>query len=143
MGNSAALRLDETAGAGAPVKATRPGKIDPDLEATDRLLDVWSLDRYDEGGRRGLHPLEVMRLLNDGEVLGEKISNDEVMIIVDQSVLRAPRRVRATVEVWYRGSGPAEVKAKRLGISRAALYSEWKMSVAYMRATFRSKGLAV
>jgi hypothetical protein len=143
MGNNAAARLDETSRLGSPVKVQRPGKIDPDLEATDRLLDIWSMDRYEGGERRGLHPLEVMRLLHDDELPGEKISNDEVMIIVDQAVLRAPRRVRATVEAWYRGSGPAEVKAKRLGISRAALYSEWKMSVAYMRATFRSKGLAV
>jgi len=122
----------------------RPFVIDPDLQATDRLCDIWSRDGYYVGtGTGGLHPLEVMRLLNEEVVLGEKLSDDQVMIVVDQSILKSPKRIRATVEVWYKNRGPAEVKAKRLGISRRALYSEWRLSLSYLRGTFRSKGLAV
>ena len=122
----------------------RPGLLDPELEPTDRLLDIWSKDRWDSGvGGSSLHPLEVMRLLHDGETLGGTLSNDDVMIIVDQAVLKSPQRIRLLTTVWYKTYAPVETKAKRLGISRSALYVEWRMSLSYHRATLRAKGVAV
>lgn len=124
--------------------AVNPAKIDPDLETTDRLCDIWSRDgNYLPADGQGMHPLEVMRLLNEGEVLGGKLSDDEVMIVLDQSIIRAPARYKSTITVWYRHRGPAEVKAKRLGVSRSALYVEWRVALTYLRATLRAKGLAV
>lgn len=124
--------------------ARNPARIDPDLETVDRLCDIWSKDGYYTGtGEAGLHPLEVMRLLSDGEVLGGKLSDDQVMIAVDQSILKSPPRIRSVLTVWYKHPGPAEVKAKRLSISRRALYTEWKMALVHLRATLRERGLAV
>jgi hypothetical protein len=117
-------------------------KLDPELTATDALLDAWSRDgKFGIGG--GMHPLEVMRLLHEGEALSPQLSNDEVMIIVDQTVLRSPPRVKAFVTNWYKSNAPAQVKAHRLGISRSALYVEWKAVLWFMRGCFRSKGISV
>jgi hypothetical protein len=115
----------------------------PALQPTDRLLDIWSRDDRSIGGG-GLHPLEVMRLLQEGQVLGpEQLSNDAVMIIVDQSILKSPADVQAFLKVWYKSHAPSHVKADRLQISRAALYTRWHAMLWYMRGTFRGKGLHV
>jgi hypothetical protein len=65
------------------------------------------------------------------------------MIAVDQAILRSPERVKAVITVWYKNRGPAEVKAKRLGISRAALYIHWKAALWFLRGALRARGLAV
>lgn len=117
--------------------------LDPALQPTDRLLDIWS--REDRAiGSGGLHALEVMRLLHEGQVLGpDQLSNDAVMIIVDQSILKSPADVQAFLKVWYKSPAPSHVKADRLKISRAALYTRWHAMLWYMRGTFRGKGLQV
>ncbi len=120
-----------------------PAALDPVLQPTDRLLDIWAReDRPVRGG--GLHPLEVMRLLQEGQVLGaESLTNDEVMIIVDQSILRSPQDVQAFLRVWYKQPSPVYIKAQRLGYSRTAIYGRWKEVLSFMRGTFHAKGLAV
>jgi hypothetical protein len=126
----------------API--TRPGQLAEHLLKTDELLDRWGRDGWDSGpGRPSMHPLEVMRLLHDGETLGGVVASDEVMIVIDQAVCRAPARYKAMAHVWYRTNGTAEVKAKRLAISRASLYMEWRAALEYFRGEFRTKRLAV
>lgn len=117
--------------------------LDPALQATDRLLDIWSRDDRAIGGG-GLHPLEVMRLLQEGQVLGpEQLSNDAVMIIVDQSILKSPADVQAFLKIWYKNPAPVRVKAQRIGVSPRTIYTRWNANLWYMRGTFRAKGLAV
>lgn len=117
--------------------------IDPVLQATDRLLDIWSRDDRGIGGG-GLHPLEAMRMLNDGQVLGpEQLTNDEVMIIVDQSILRSPVDVQAFLKIWYRNPSPVRIKAQRIGISPRTIYTRWNANLHYMRGMFRGRGLLV
>lgn len=117
--------------------------LDPGLQPTDRLLDIWAREDRPIGGG-GLHPLEVLKLLQDGQVLGpDNLTNDEVMIIVDQSVLKSPPEVREFLKVWYKNPAPVHIKAVRIGLSRTAIYTRWHAMLWYMRGTFREKGLAV
>lgn len=118
-------------------------KLDQELAPTDQLLDAWARDgRQGQGG--GMHPLEVMRLLHEGQVLGsDKLSTDEILIIVDKTYLTSPVKTKALIDVWYKSSAPAQVKAKRLGISRAALYTHWKAVLWYFRGALRAQGLHV
>jgi hypothetical protein len=117
--------------------------LSSELVPTDNLLDAWARDRW-QGLGGGLHPLEVMRLLHEGVALGEeKLSTDDILIIVDQAYLRSPPKTKALVSVWYQDRGAVVTKAKRLGISRSALYTEWRATLHYFRGVFRTKGLKV
>jgi hypothetical protein len=117
--------------------------LSPELVPTDNLLDAWARDRW-QGLGGGLHPLEVMRLLHEGVALGkERLSTDDILIIVDQTYLQSPAKTKALVTVWYQDRGAVISKAKRLGISRSALYIEWKATLHYFRGAFRTKGLHV
>lgn len=116
--------------------------LDPDLQPTDRLLDVWARDDRQGGG--GPHPLVTLALLHDGEVLGgAPLSPDDVMIVVDKAYLSSPPRVQAFLRVWYKSPDAAPTKARRLGISRSALYVEWKATLWFMRGSLRARGLHV
>lgn len=122
--------------------STKQSRLDPDLIKTDALLDIWARDgRVGDGG--GIHPLEVMRLLHEGQILGETLSNDEVMIIMDQNFMRSPPRVKSFFTVWYKQGGSSDQKAKRLGMSRASLYIELKLNLAFFRGGLRASGLDV
>lgn len=129
-------------------KSLRRGRterlIDPELQTVDRLCDAWARDGYyGSMGSGGMNPLEVLRLLAEGQVIGGAVSNDEIMIAVDQSILKAPARYKSTLTVWYKTPHPVEVKAKRLGLSRTALYTEWKMALAYLRGALHARGISV
>jgi hypothetical protein len=84
-----------------------------------------------------------MRLKKEGQVLGLDVADEEALFHVDQAILRSPARIKSVLTVWYKNSGPAEVKAKRLGISRRALYTEWKMALVHLRATLLERGMSV
>jgi hypothetical protein len=120
-----------------------PAQLEADLAPTDQLLDAWARDgREGQGG--GMHPLEVMRLIHEGAVLGaDKLSTDEILILVDKTYLASPARTKALIDVWYKSPLPVTVKAKRLGISRAAMYTQWKAMLWYFRGALRSSGLIV
>jgi hypothetical protein len=118
--------------------------LDPELVATDKLLDAWARDGRRGTGGGGMHPLERLRLLHDGVVLGPPdMSNDEVMIIVDRAVLDSPERTRLLLATWYKSNSPSQVKARRLGISRSALYTHWRAALWYIRGLLRGRGISV
>jgi hypothetical protein len=117
--------------------------LDPELVATDQLLDAWARDaRRGTGG--GMHPLERLRLIHDGVILGPpEMSNDDILMIVDRAYLECPEKTRALISIWYKSNAPAQVKAHRLGISRAALYSHWRAALWFLRGLLRGRGLSV
>lgn len=120
------------------------GELEPALVPTDSLLDIWSRDDLRGIGQGGLHPLEAMKLMHEGQVLGpEQLSNDAVMIIVDQTVIQSPAEVKAFLKEWYKSRAPSHVKAARLGISRASLYTKRTAYLWYMRGRFHDQGLSV
>jgi len=121
------------------------GDLDPSLVPTDSLLDIWSREgRASIPGQGGLHPLEAMKLMHEGQVLGpEQLSPDAVMIIVDQTVIRSPVEVKAFINEWYKSRAPSHVKAARLGLSRTGLYTKRTAYLWFMRGKFSEKGLRV
>jgi hypothetical protein len=118
-------------------------ELQPELQATDRLLEIWGKDgRQGRGG--SMHPLEALRLIHDGVVLGAEMTNDKVMIVVEETVLHSPVDVRAFLFEWYRRPPrPSHIVAKNLGISRTQLYEFRKQKVSYVRGALNSRGLRV
>ena len=125
----------------APEIENRTAAPDPRLKLVDQLADRWSRLGF-EGGR--LHPLEAMRLMHDGAVLGGTSAPmaDDVLAF-DQEYAKAPTREKLVIDVWYCSGGSALQKAHRMHISRATLYLEWKAALSYMRGRLHGRGIAV
>jgi len=116
----------------------RGARLDVELRGVNDLAE-----RYYRGQRGGgpLHPLEAMRLMHDGAVLGGAslvMPDDELAF--DRVRATAPVREKATLDVWYTAGGSAAQKAKRLSVSRATLYLHWKAALAYFRGRLHEKG---
>lgn len=119
----------------------RSTKLDSELCGVNTLAE-----RYYRSVREAakLHPLELMRLLHDGAVLGgvmNSMTDDEVAF--DQIRATAPKRERGTLDDWYQTGGSAAQKAKRRGVSRATLYLHWKSALGYFRGRLHEKGFKV
>lgn len=117
----------------------RNTRLDVELRAVNNLAE-----RYYRGQTGGgpLHPLEAMRLMRDGAVLGSTsapMPEDELAF--DQVRATAPQRERLTLDCWYSTGGSAAQKAKRLSISRATLYLHWKTALGYFRGRLHEKGI--
>jgi len=119
----------------------RTARMDPRLKATDHLADRWARSQRESGS---LHPIEAIRLLQDGAVLGgaATVMADDVLAF-DQVFAKAPYHEKAVIRVWYLGGGSAAQKAKRLHISRTTLYLEWKVALQYMKGELRLRHIDV
>lgn len=115
--------------------------LDPELAPVDELAERWSKVRDETRSR---HPLETIRLMHDGAVLGghNPPMADDVLAF-DQAYTKSPPRYKSLIAVWYKGHGPSAQKAKRLGISRTRLYTEWKYALHYIRGQLRSQGVTI
>ena len=117
----------------------RSTKLEAELQGVNSLAE-----RYYRNVREAakLHPLELMRLLHDGAVLGGVLGvmpDDQVAF--DQVRATAPTRERVTMDDWYTSGGSAAQKAKRRGVARATLYLHWKSALGYFRGRLHEKGL--
>ncbi len=116
-------------------------KLDAELRGVDALAERYYRNQHVRGP---LHPLEAMRLMHDGAILGGApivMADDELAF--DQIYATAPVRERSTMDCWYKGAGSAADKAKRLHISRATLYLHWKTALSYFRGRLHAKGLTI
>jgi hypothetical protein len=119
----------------------RSPKLDPRLENVDRLAMRWAAG---EREHRSLHPLEAIRLLHDGAVLGGgPIPTPDDLVLFDRCLNMCSARERLVIQVWYCTWATAEQKAKQLGVSRATLYNEWKSTLSYFRGWLRGHGLDI
>lgn len=118
-------------------------KLDASLIGTDNLLKRWAAGER-LGGGRGLHPLEAIRLLHDGAVLGgsDAPTAEEIMIL-DEIISTGPKDTKALLELWYRDSSPVNLKAQRLRISRTVLYTRYKEHLQYIRGRLHGRGVKV
>jgi hypothetical protein len=120
---------------------SRAPKLDPVLENVDRLASRWAAA---ERTSTPLHPLEAIRLLHDGAVLGGgPIPTADDILAFDRCLHQAPDRDKAVINLWYTTSGSAEQKAKRIGISRAQFYTEWGRTLSYFRGWLRAHAIDV
>ena len=116
----------------------------PELRATDELaIRYYRLrGRYGNGG--GMHPLEKIRLLHDGAVFGGgEIPLPQDVMLFDEVYSKATKFTKLFMDSWYASNDPAEVKARRLGISRSSFYSEWKAQLWYFNGALTTKGLTL
>lgn len=116
-------------------------RLDRELRGVDDLATRYYRAQFSGGP---LHPLEAMRLMHDGAVLGgnsSMLADDEVAF--DQVRATAPKRERLTLDCWYTTGGSAAQKAKRLSISRATLYLHWRSALGYFRGRLHEKGIKV
>lgn len=117
-------------------------QLDPELQATDEVIDRWRRQTRDSNPM-ARSPLAVMVDQAEGAALpgGDEWLGDDV-IAMDRVYAKSPPRVRAFVSTWY-GPGTSEVKAARLGISRAAIYIEWKATLWFIRGMLLAFGVRV
>lgn len=110
-----------------------------DLIPVDSLLVRWGRStQVVEGG--GMHPLERMRLMHDGAVLGGGGGSDDWLYVIDAEVSHAPGDVRSLVVVWYcHARLPLGVKMQRLGYSKTTIYVKRNESLRYMQGALRGK----
>lgn len=115
------------------------GRLEPSLVPVDRLAASWARgDR--EGGR--LHPLEAMRLMHDGAILGGAPPPPaDDLIAFDQCYLQSTVMDRVLIDVWYKTGWSSDVRAKKLGISRTKLYARWKEVLNFYRGWLQSHGV--
>jgi hypothetical protein len=116
-------------------------KLDPHLRGVDELASRYYQRLYQP---KPLHPLEAMRLMHDGAVLGgvpTPMAEDELAF--DRIRASAAERDRATLDCWYGHSGSSAQKAKRLGISRTTLYLLWKTALSYFRGHLHGRGFDI
>ena len=119
--------------------ASGAARLDPQLAPIDRLASRWACGDREHGS---LHPLEAIRLLHDGAVLGGgPIPSSIDLLKFDECFIASAPRDQAIIVVWYRSGGSSEQKAKRLGISRASLYIEWGRTLCYFRGWLRAHGI--
>jgi hypothetical protein len=118
-------------------------KLDVSLIETDNLLRRWAAGER-LGGGGGLHPLEAIRLLHDGAVLGgsDAPAAEEIMIL-DEIISTGPVETKAFIKTWYCNSSPVYLKAQRLGISRTVIYTKHKEHLQYVRGRLHGRGVKV
>ena len=122
---------------------SRTPTLDPDLKKIDKVAERWAKDQ--RGGGAKLHPLELMRLLHDGAVLGGFAGDDwaDDLIAFDKAFVQAPMGTKRVIQTWYQSGGSSEQKARRLGISRAQIYVDWKNALRYFRGWLLACGFDV
>jgi hypothetical protein len=116
------------------------------LIATDLLLQKWGGggDNIPTGENK-LHPLERMRLIRAGALIPTgPIPPPREIEICERIVLTSPQETQAFLKLWYRDTlTPVYVKADRLRISRAKIYTEWSKHVGYIRGRLHGHGVKV
>lgn len=117
--------------------------LDDEIIPVDALGKRWS--KWGEE-RPPLHPLEKMRLLHDGAVLGgdRKLIPDDINAwdecLWDGSLSEEKALL---LRVWYTKKPhiKADLIAARLKMSRQTLYREWNKALYNMKGALRAKGV--
>lgn len=117
---------------------------DSKLDEVDYLARRWASGEGAVDDRRGMHPLETIRLLHDGAVMGGgPIGVPPDIELFDECFRQAAGNHKAVIRVWYGNNWTVEAKAKRLGVSRATLYREWGRTLSHFQGWLRAHGLDI
>lgn len=116
-----------------------PPSLEEAVHYVDALLQRFTRTTYGRG--RKLHPLEAIRLMHDGAVLGGGYAGfPDDLALLDRVITAAYIDTRAFIDVWYRDSSSVQQKADRLGISRTDIYKAWKQHLGYLAGALRTHG---
>jgi hypothetical protein len=115
----------------------------------DKLIPVDALGiRWAAWGRDGkqpLHPLEAMRMLHDGAVLGGGPTGMPSDVRAWDECLESDlleQEHAALLKTWYmRGGTPVQVLADRMRMSRPTLYKIRSIALFSMLTALKSKGI--
>lgn len=113
--------------------------LDPELQGTDRALDTWAKDRRDSSGSPKC-TLYNMALVKEGVVLEGPREMSDVSMAIDNIYLSSPGPTRAIITNWYCEPTPVRLKANRLGVSPATIYTVWKSALWYFRGRLHGSG---
>lgn len=116
--------------------------LDTDLIGVDKLGKRWGKFGLQPGT---LHPLEAIRKLREGAVLGggsRDIPQDIAAWIDCHSA--ADRQISHLLTVWYCTHWTSrQVVADRIGCSRATVYNRRTNALWYMKAALKAKGFSL
>jgi hypothetical protein len=118
-------------------EAMKKKLLDPVLQPIDEIAI-----RYYNAQREAqkLHPLERMRLLKDGAVLGGGTNEyPDDLAAFDKAHAKADRRTQLVMDTWYKSGDPAYLKAARIGVSRSGLYTLWRSALWYFKGQLEKK----
>jgi hypothetical protein len=126
-----------------------PGSLTIELRPVDELAVRYYKHAWEGGG--SMHPLERMRLLHDGAIMGGVIApmpDDELAFDAIRARMGVSReaglmRNRSVLDCWYATGGSSLQKSKRLHISRSALYNYWRCALAYVRGRLNEQGILI
>lgn len=121
----------------------RGSQIDPGIEPVDELAKLWASVTRD-GVPLSSNAIARAIAEAEGAALpgGEEWIADSVLAF-DRCLAQSPVRVRLLIDVWYRRDGTSDTRAAKLGISRAALYTEWKATLWFLRGVLIGSGTKI
>jgi hypothetical protein len=112
----------------------RANALDPRLLPTERHLQRWAVS---QGSGLPL-PSELADILPRTKL--PPLPDDQA-VVTDQAILHSPRYWQRFVHSWYRSPKPAEVIAGELGLSRASVYDERRLVLAYFFGRLTEAGI--
>lgn len=114
------------------------------LSAVDHLARRWASGEGASGERGGMHPLETIRLLHDGAVLGAgPVGVPADIALFDECYRQADGYQQGVISIWYGNNWTVDIKAARLGVSRATLYRVWSDTLSSFRGWLKAHGLEI
>ena len=104
-----------------------------ELKSTDWILERWAVSVGD-----GLYDAP----WDDVPHSRAPPLNDQTAIVVDQLVMRSGDNTKRLIGYWYRTNLAKTVIAKKIGVSREAIYQRWNAALWYFRDRFISSPLS-
>lgn len=117
--------------------ATRP-TLAQALHHVNALLERFYRCMRRSGQR--LHPLETIRLMHDGAVMGGYDALPDDLVVLDRVISEAYIDTQLFLDAWYGNEDPVYLKAERLSLSRSAIYELWKQHLGYIAGALRARG---
>lgn len=119
-------------------------QLDPTLEGVNALCERWAEETWEYYSTGAVNP--IYRLIREAEGAPlpsglQGISNDTLAL--DQILATCEDRYRLLVVRWYRYDDSVDQKARKLGLSRAQLYQEWRRVLEYLRGRLHAMGINV
>jgi hypothetical protein len=120
-------------------RITRHNSLDPRLEPTDRHMQRWSVSQHDTLGDLGFSFTEVL------VVSKFRLTPlaDDIAAVTDRIFAQTPMYWRSFVWDWYCTDKPTEVIARQAQCTRASIYTERRIVLAYLLGRLIQAGVRI